>query len=119
MTRVPTSNSKYGNIREKIDGYSFDSRAEASRYLELKLLERSGEIERLIVHPRWELHAPTITGEQEKVCEYEADFEYWDNTTNMGVVEDVKSGATKTRLYIIKKKWLLLQYGIEVKEIMT
>lgn len=31
---------KYGNIKTTVDGIDFDSRKEANRYAELKLLER-------------------------------------------------------------------------------
>ena len=36
--------SKYGNIKTRVDGILFDSKKEAKRYLELKLLEKAGRI---------------------------------------------------------------------------
>ena len=38
------STSKYGAVKMIIDGITFDSRKEARRYTELKLLERTGKI---------------------------------------------------------------------------
>lgn len=44
-----------------------------------------------------------------------ADFSYHEN--GILVVEDVKSKATKTPLYQLKKKLVKALYGIDVKEI--
>jgi hypothetical protein len=38
---------KYGNRKTEIDGYLFDSQAEARRYKELKLMQAAGEIDTL------------------------------------------------------------------------
>ena len=40
----------------------------------------------------------------ERAVVYKADFTYRDEETGQDVVEDVKSKATKTRDYIIKRK---------------
>ena len=45
--------NKYGNKKTVVDGITFDSRKEAKRYQELKLLEKAGEIKdlrRQVVH---------------------------------------------------------------------
>ena len=39
--------SKYGARKTIVDGITFDSKKEANRYRELKLLEDAGEIEKL------------------------------------------------------------------------
>ena len=39
--------SKYGAIKTEVDGIKFDSKHEASRYKELRLLEQAGEITNL------------------------------------------------------------------------
>ena len=36
--------SKYRNIKTEVDGIVFDSKAEARRYAELRLLEKANEI---------------------------------------------------------------------------
>lgn len=79
--------------RVKIDGYSFDSQAEANRYGELKLLQQAGAIERLRVHPRFNLNVKGI-----KVCAYVADFDYYDKERGgKYTVEDVKPKGFMTR----------------------
>ena len=40
-------NNKFSNQKVTIDGETFDSKREAKRYCELKLLERAGEIRHL------------------------------------------------------------------------
>lgn len=45
--------NKYGNIKTVIDGIKFDSKRESERYLELKLLEKAGEISDLKLQPRF------------------------------------------------------------------
>ena len=46
---------KYKNKKVTIDGYVFDSKKEAKRYTELKLLERSGKISNLNLQVEYEL----------------------------------------------------------------
>ena len=41
------NNGKYGAKKATVDGIVFDSRKEARRYSELKILEKAGEIENL------------------------------------------------------------------------
>jgi len=41
------SRSKYRNRKTVVDGITFDSKREAARWQELKLLERAGEITEL------------------------------------------------------------------------
>ena len=86
---------KYGNKKVQIDGIVFDSRKEANRYKELKLLEYCGSIE--------------------QACTYKADFYYYDKLTNQYCCEDTK--GFKTKDYIIKRKLLLYVYGIRIIEI--
>lgn len=105
-----TRRTKFGNIRTEVDGIKFDSRAEARRYNELKLLDRAGEIEHLGLQPKFDL---TVNGHL--VCRYIADFSYW--SRGYRVIEDVKSKATKTPQYRIKVKLLKALTGIEVREV--
>lgn len=62
---------KYGNVRVKLDGYSFDSQVEAAEYGRLKLLQMAGEISELKVHPRFPLE---VNGK--RICVYEGDFSF-------------------------------------------
>ena len=95
------------------EGIRFDSMAEARRYSELKLLEAAGEIEGLVLQPRFPL---LINGV--KIGEYRGDFQYWDNQRSRTVTEDVKSPATITPVYRIKRKLMLALHGIEIEEVM-
>lgn len=74
--------SKYRNERTRIDGIKFDSKKEANRYAELKLLEQAGEILFLTLQPKF----PISGGD--KPVSYVADFLYHER--DCVVVEDVK-----------------------------
>lgn len=104
---------KYRNKKTEIDGILFDSKKEAARYAELKLLEKAGVIKNLELQPKFEL-MPKQKGKyrNERNCVYIADFMYKENGEI--VVEDTK--GMKTRDYIIKRKLMLEKHGISVKE---
>ena len=108
--------SKYGNKRVEVDGITFDSRAEAKRYAELKLLEKAGQISDLKLQPRFPFYCQT-GWTSELIFTYVADFSYVDNVPPhpMTVVEDVK--GFRTPLYRLKKKLIEAQYGIAITEI--
>ncbi len=106
--REPYRTAKYHARPCEVDGYRFDSQAEAARYQELRLLERAGRISDLQVHPRFE-HAPggkdAWTGKAFRAVTYEADFSYFDGDHR--IVEDVKGFATaafgiKRRLFLAR-----------------
>lgn len=104
-------NNKYYNIKTTTsDGITHDSRKEANRWCELKLLERAGKIRLLQRQVKFEL-IPKQEGEREVV--YVADFTYIED--DKFVVEDVKGKRTKE--YIIKRKLMLWVHGIKIKEI--
>jgi uncharacterized protein DUF1064 len=101
--------SKYLNKKQIIDGYKFDSQAEASYYSRLKLLEKTGHITMLEIHPKFPIE---VNGE--KICTYIADFKY--NDVRRGtIVADVK--GMKTALYSLKKKLLRATHGIDIEEV--
>lgn len=104
--------NKYKNKKTIVDGIPFDSKKEARRYQELKLLVRGGVIKDLELQPVFKL-IPTIRTEQETLKEisYIADFKYYDCRKNRVIVEDVKSKGTKTRVYNLKKRLFILKYG--------
>lgn len=98
------------------DGMTFDSRKEYNRFCELALLEKAHQIQDLQMQVRFELiPSQKVNGRTERAVTYIADFCYWENGHK--VVEDVKSKATKTPQYILKRKMMLYFYGIEVREI--
>lgn len=100
--------TKYHSRKVTLDGHTFDSKAEAKRYCELKLLERAGAIRGLNIQPRFELQEPFMCdGKKYRKIEYIADFSYYKGSQM--IVEDVK--GMKTDVYKLKKKLFLKQYG--------
>ena len=98
-SRRTISKNKYGAIKTVVDGITFHSKKEAERYKILALLESQGKINSLRLQPRIPLMVNGI-----KIGHYVGDFEY----IHLGnkVLEDVKSVATRTAVYKIKKKIL-------------
>lgn len=113
--------SKYRAIKTEVDGIVFDSRKEANRYIELKLLQTGGEISDLRRQVRYVLIPAQYRKEGQKTkliereCEYIADFVYVDNKTGETIVEDTK--GIRTPAYKIKRKLMLYNNGILIHEI--
>lgn len=105
---------KYNAKKTAVDGITFDSKKEATRYRELKALERVGKIDRLELQPRFVLmDGFRYEGKAVRKIEYVADFLYRDLSTCELIVEDVK--GVKTDVYKLKKKLFLKHYGNEYK----
>lgn len=102
--------SKYGAVKTEVDGITFDSKHEAKRYQELRLLEQAGEISNLRLQVPFELIPKSKYG---MPIRYIADFVYNDNLGNL-IVEDAK--GVKTAVYRLKRRMIAEKYGIEVKE---
>lgn len=101
---------KYGNRKTEIDGFVFDSKKEALRYLDLREEQRAGVISEL----RRQVAFPLVVN-GDVIGEYVADFTYWLHGKLR--VEDVKSKATrKLPLYRLKVKLMKACLGIEVLE---
>ena len=104
---------KYGNKKTTVGDIKFDSKKEARRYEELKVLESMGKITELRRQVKFEL-VPKQDGE--KPVRYYADFTYQENGEL--VVEDVKSPATRENdTYIIKRKLMLHVHNIRIREV--
>ena len=103
--------NKYGNEKTVVDGITFASRKEASRWQELKMLEKAGDITGLSRQLRIELIPKTRLY---RACYYVADFVYFDKKEKKTIYEDVK--GAKTEVYKLKKKILYWRHGIEIKE---
>lgn len=124
--------NKYRAKKVKYDGIWFASQKEAHRYRELKLLERAGKITDLELQKPYELiPAQYATSDEvytkgknkglpkrgallERAVVYKADFTYVDEN-GYTVVEDTK--GVKTKDYIIKRKLMLFNYGIQIREV--
>jgi hypothetical protein len=114
------STNKYGARAVRVDGILFDSSREAARYYELKILLAAGEITDLEIHPGFplivaRLHAdpPVFT----TVGMFHADFRYRRRSSGNVVVEDVKSGPTKTEAYKLRKRIVEEVHGVVITEI--
>ena len=109
--------SKYKNRKTTVDGITFDSKKEAARFQELRLLERAGEIQDLRCQVPFEL-VPAQRDAKGKLVErpvkYLADFVYQNCATGERVVEDVK--GYRTDVYKIKRRLMNHLYGIDIKE---
>lgn len=133
----PAKPTKYRSVKTIVDGITFDSKREAHRYQELKLMQHSGQIRDLRWQPRYVLfalvleqanirdaNAGVISQRRQVVCEYIADFDYLAAQDVLGkvvwgtVVEDVKSPATRRKeVYRLKRKLFEAQYGIQIREV--
>lgn len=85
---------KYGNVRTETDAGMADSKAEAERWAELRLMERAGLISDLKFHTRHQLPAGIV---------YEDDASYMEGGRR--VVEDTKGHQTAA----FKLKWRLMR----------
>src|SRR4051812_3034500 len=88
--------NKYRNQKIEIDDHVFDSKKEARRYVSLKTMQAFGKISDLQLQVPFRLSA----------CVYRADFVY-KNEIGETVIEDVKSPASRTALYKLKRKMML------------
>ena len=124
--------NKYGakKITDTETGYVFDSKKEYRRWLELRLMEKTGRITKLqrqvkfvlipAQYERYERYSDK-TGKRlkdglhcvEKEVSYVADFVY--EVAGKTVVEDTK--GFRTADYIIKRKLMLQVHGVKVKEV--
>lgn len=112
---------KYGNHKVTVNGETFDSKKEHSRYCELVALQKAGKISDLRRQVKY-LLIPSIRRSDrrlERECSYIADFVYTSNGKT--VVEDVKgyrnpqsAGYAK---FVIKRKLMLYLHGIEIREV--
>lgn len=92
-------NNKFFAKKQIYKGKKFDSKKELGRYIYLESLFSAGTISDLELHPVFPL---MVNGK--KIGRYTADFRYVRN--GQTIIEDVKSKATKTRDYILRKKIL-------------
>lgn len=114
---------KYRNVKTEENGIKFDSKKEAKRYMELLARREAGEIDDLRLQVNFTLQEGYTKpdGERVRAIVYKADFTYKKRDANgrytLYIVEDVKSKATKTRTYEIKKKLMREKFRIEVQEV--
>jgi len=104
--------TKYNSKRTTIDGITFDSKAEAEHYQVLKMSERAGEIQDLVIHPIFRLQdAFKYAGKTERAISYEADFQWLED----GVIHVADVKGVRTEVYKIKRKLFLKKFGDNIK----
>lgn len=87
-----------------------DSKAEAKRYAELRLMERYNDIGPIEVHPRF----PCVVNDV-LVCTYIADFAYVDRESKR-VIEDVKGNKDFTdSASALRRKFAEALHGFKVR----
>lgn len=106
--------SKYRAKRTEVDNIFFASKREASRYSELRLLEKAGAISTL----KLQVPFPLIV-EGQRVGIYVADFSYVEK--GQLVIEDCKgyrdNRSPVYRLFKLKAALVKAIYGQEVREV--
>ena len=109
--------NKYHNVKTKVGNITFDSKLEAKRYTELKLLEKNGLIKDLTLQPSYEL-IPSFKKDNKtfrKTC-YIADFSYYDNDLGKVIVEDTKGFSND--VYKLKRKLFEYKYtDLTIREV--
>ena len=136
---APSKASKYHNKpteRVTVSGtvIRFDSQKEARRYDELMVMLQAGKIRDLRLQVDFTLQEAYTdnAGKRVRAIRYKADFTYrkppgdgshaayWADKSGalwVLVVEDVKSRATKTKQYIMKRKMMKDRFGIDIQEV--
>jgi Protein of unknown function (DUF1064). len=107
---------KYSAQRQTVDGITFDSKKEARRYKDLRMLELAGDIrdlQRQVVVELMGRDGPllTRTGRKMKIT---VDFSYVDVRTGLTVYEDAK--GMPTRDYEVRRAVAAAQ-GVQVVEV--
>ena len=118
---------KYHNEPVMVNGIHFDSKKEANRFMVLMSMQSRGLIRGLKLQAQYTLQESYITdtGERVRAIRYVADFAYERATEPdctgtvhwLPVVEDVKSRATRTAKYEMKKKLLRERFGLAITEV--
>jgi hypothetical protein len=103
-----TKANKYKNQEIEIDGIKFKSKKESRRYVELRMLQKAGEITDLRLQVPYELNEGGAFS-----YKYLADFVYIRGGKE--VVEDAKGYRTKE--YKKKKRLMKKVHNIEIKEV--
>lgn len=106
---VEEKKSKYHAKKVVLDGISFDSKKEAKRYNELKILEKLKVISNLRLQVPYILVEKSMYG---RTIKYLADFVYLKD--DKIVVEDCK--GVRTPVYRLKKRLMAEKYGIVISE---
>jgi len=106
--QIPKRN-KYGAKKTTLDGITFDSKAEANYFAQLKQREKAGEVGGV------ELQRPFVVlgPKGELITTYKADFAFWDFKEDRFRVIDVK--GVQTPVFRLKRKLVKAFLGVDVE----
>lgn len=100
------------------DGTRHPSKGEAAWWDRTKLLERAGEIFRLVQNPRWDIYVardcPHCRDHGVYIGHVKADAEY-DDAAGVRHVVDFKGGEGETELSRLKRKFVAARFGVEIE----
>ncbi len=105
---MPKKQSKYHNVRQTLDGMSFDSGKEAVDAQNFMLAVRAGEYIAYLHHVRFSLAGGIV---------YEADHVLINNDLTVDVFDSKGSNAVITKEYRLKRKLFRDRYKKEIREI--
>lgn len=114
--KAPAKPSKYRNVITEIDGMRFDSRAEAKRWRDLKMLERGGVIANLERQIPIELVAGTKlhgANRARPAIRIVVDFRFYDVELSRVRHQDTK--GEETAVSLIKRHIAKVLHGIDVE----
>lgn len=105
---------KYNNKKTEVDGFTFDSKKEASRYEELKAMKHAGVVQEIELQPAFLLvpkqsYVEDGKRKTERPTYYYADFKV---TYSDGRVEYEDVKGRETDVYKIKRKLLRWRYPL-------
>ena len=110
--RYPYRKNKFNAKKTEFMGIKFDSKWEAERYGQLVAMERAGIVRNLERQVRY-----NILVNEQKICQYVADFVYeqtkLDSDEYEQIVEDAK--GVETPEFKLKKKLMKAVFNIEIK----
>lgn len=111
MRSYPVTHARtFNNRKVEAGGYVFDSRLEARRWQQLRLMEQAGAIRNLQVKPSFMLQPGyrDADGKAQRAVTWTPDFTYQDGDGGW-VAEDVKGGPV-TEVTRLKLKLFSYQY---------
>lgn len=105
---APKKKNKYNAKKAVVDGITFDSVAESTRYGKLALMQRAGLIADLVTHPEFRIE---MNGTP--ICRVVLDFSYKNIKTGKTIYEDLK--GKDNALSKLKRKLVSAVHLIDVE----
>ena len=110
IAKAKRPRSKYHAKACIIDGVRFASHREGTRYLELSLAQKIGEIHGMELQPVFPIVVNGL-----KICDYRGDFRYIVTATGEVITEDVK--GLRLPVYALKAKLVRAVHRVVITEV--